>query len=102
MLTRLTRSVVECAFGIMVSKFRCLNAAPLSMEPANVEKIVLACCPATQHHYRNSRKPKGDKIFPFSDNKDLINCESGMKREHNYDITSSEKKTYQKKQIGQK
>ena len=39
----LTRSVVECAFGIMVSKFRCLNA-PLSMEPANVDKIVLACC----------------------------------------------------------
>lgn len=30
------------------------------------------------------------------DNKDLINCESGMKREHNYDITSSEKK-HQKK-----
>ena len=27
------------------------------MEPANVENIVLACCPATQHHYRNSRKP---------------------------------------------
>lgn len=54
------RRCVECAFGILVSKWRCLDAK-LELTPQNTDFIVMACCILHNIVIREERLVYGEK-----------------------------------------
>lgn len=54
------RRIVECAFGMMVRKFRVLEQTML-VHPEVTKKVVLACC--VLHNYIRKREGKLAEVF---------------------------------------